>query len=183
MITVINTFYKLNLICLNLTIYELKEGPSEASDGLQLNAHPIHLLHIGEHHLGVYPLLRHHAGHVFRCQEVRYASQFLSRGEGDLIVLEPIGRRVCFQSSVVECVGEEVVNESTEGETVSPGLSEVQDVDIVVLPGPALAPNQDCLHLGGERLLPGDPQLNCQACVSSNSSALTVWVKSRSWVF
>ena len=66
------------------------------------------------------------------------------------------------------------MNESAEGETVRPGLGEVADGDAVVLPGPALAPDQDGLHLGAEGLLPGDAQLDGQACVCRHSSAFAV---------
>ena len=66
------------------------------------------------------------------------------------------------------------MNESAEGETVRPGLGEVADGDAVVLPGPALAPDQDGLHLGAEGLLPGDAQLDSQACVGRHSSTFAV---------
>merc|ERR1711936_1185032 len=113
------------------------------------------LLHVGEDHLGIYPLLLHHRRHILCCQEVRYASKFLSGDKSNFVVLQSVPGRVDFEGVVVEGVGEEVVDEGAEGETVGPGLGEVSDVDVVVLPGPALAPDQDGLHLGAERLLPG----------------------------
>ena len=43
-----------------------------------------------------------------------------------------------------------------------------------VLPGPALAPDQDGLHLGTEGLLPDDAQLQGQARVGRHASAFAV---------
>ena len=69
------------------------------------------------------------------------------------------------------------MNESTEGPAVSPGCCEVTDVDIIVLPGPTLTPDQDRLHLGRQTLLPGDAELNSQAGVSGHTSTFTVPAK------
>ena len=66
------------------------------------------------------------------------------------------------------------MNESAEGKTVRPGLSEVADGDAVILPGPALAPDQDGLHLWAEGLLPGDAQLDSQTCVGRHTSTFAV---------
>ena len=41
------------------------------------------------------------------------------------------------------------MNESTEGQAIRPGAGEVGDLDILILPGPALAPDEDGLHLWG----------------------------------
>ena len=43
-----------------------------------------------------------------------------------------------------------------------------------VLPGPTLAPDEDCLHLGAERLLPDDPELQGQARMCGHASAFAV---------
>ena len=48
------------------------------------------------------------------------------------------------------------------------------NLDVVVLPGPALTPDQDGLHLRRERLLPGDAQLQSQTCVCRHASTLAV---------
>ena len=114
---------------------------------LQFIAHSVHLLNVGEHHLRIHSSLLHHAGHVLRCQEVRNSSKLLPGGECELKVSFSVLRTRCLQRSEVECVGEEVVNESTECETVRPATGEVLDVNIVVLPGSALTPDQDRLHL------------------------------------
>jgi len=116
-------------------------------DCLQFVAHPVDLLDVGEHHLRIKSSLLHHAGHVLRCQEVRNSGELLPGGECELKVSFSVLRTRCLQRSEVECVGEEVVNESTECETIRPAAGEVLDVNIVVLPGSALTPDQDRLHL------------------------------------
>ena len=92
---------------------------------LQLVAHSVDLLDVGEDHLGVDPPLLHHAGHVLRRQEVRHARELLAGGEGQLEVFPPVRGRLCPQRFVVECIGEEVVDKSTESSAVSPRLGEV----------------------------------------------------------
>merc|ERR1712210_279795 len=72
---------------------------------------------IGEDHLGIYPLLLHHRRHILCCQEVRYASKFLSGDKSNFVVLQSVPGRVDFEGVVVEGVGEEVVDEGAEGET------------------------------------------------------------------
>ena len=59
-----------------------------------------------------------------------------------------------------------MVNESTEGQAIRPGAGEVRDFNILILPGPALAPDEDGLHLWGHAdltlcpsLWPDDAQL------------------------
>ena len=56
------------------------------------------------------------------------------------------------------------------------------DVDVVVLPGPALAPDEDGLHLRGQGLLPGDAQLEREARVCRHAAALAVGVEARGGV-
>ena len=141
---------------------------------LQLVAHPVHLLHVGEDHLGIYPLLLDHGGHVLGGQEVGYPGELLAGHEGHLVVLQAVPGGLHAQGLEVEGVREEVVDEGAEGEAVGPGLGEVGDVDVVVFARPALAPDEDGLHLGGERLLPGDAQLDGQARVGRHPAALGV---------
>ena len=83
------------------------------------------------------------------------------------------------------------MDESTESQAIGPGLREVlregrvrwgardrtlsyPDVNLIVLPRPALTPDQDGLHLGGQALLPGDPQLQGQPGVGGHTSTLAV---------
>ena len=47
-------------------------------------------------------------------------------------------------------------------------------MDLVVLPRPALTPDQNGFHLGGEALLPGDAQLQGQAGVGGHASTFAV---------
>ena len=51
------------------------------------------------------------------------------------------------------------------------------DVDVVVLSGSALAPDEDGLHLRGQGLLPGDAQLEGEARVCRHAAALAVGVE------
>ena len=92
---------------------------------LQLVAHPVDLLDVGEDHLGVDSALLHHAGHVLGREEVRYSGKLLSCGEGDLEIPPSVRGRVSFEALEVKRLGEEVVYESTESQTVGPGLCEV----------------------------------------------------------
>ena len=92
---------------------------------LQLVAHPVDFLHVGEDHLGVDPALLHHPGHVLSGKEVRYSSKLLSCGEGQIEVSPSVGGGVSLEGFEVKRLGEEVVNESTEGQPVGPGLCEV----------------------------------------------------------
>merc|ERR1712226_94265 len=126
---------------------------------LELVTHPVHLLHVGEDHFGIYPLLLDHRGHVLRCEEVGYASKLFSSYKGNFVSLQPVPRRVNLEGVVVKGIGEEVMDEGSY-------------VDIVVLPGSALAPDQDRLHLGAERLLAGDSQLDGKTRVSGHASTL-----------
>ena len=48
------------------------------------------------------------------------------------------------------------------------------DSHLLVLPGPALTPDQNGLHLGGEALLPGDAQLQGEASVGGHASTFAV---------
>merc|ERR1711890_182252 len=127
---------------------------------------------VGEDHLRIYPLLLHHCGHVLCCQEVRHSSKLLASHESNFVILQSVSGRVDLEGVVVEGIGEEVVDEGAEGTAVSPGLGEVGDVDVVKLPGPALTPDQDGLHLRTERLLPGDSQLDGKTRVGRHASAL-----------
>ena len=79
-----------------------------------------------------------------------------------------------MQRSDVESVGEKVVNEGTKSKTVGPGRGEVLDVDIVVLPGATLTPDQDGLHLRGQTFLPGDAELDGQSGMCRHPSTLAV---------
>ena len=92
---------------------------------LQLVAHPVDFLDVGEDHLGVDSALLHHAGHVLGREEVRYSGKLLSCGEGDLKIPSSVRGRVSFEALEVKRLGEEVVYESTESQTVGPGLCEV----------------------------------------------------------
>merc|ERR1719357_722899 len=47
---------------------------------------------------------------------------------------------------------QKVVDEGTEGQTISPRGSEVLNLHIIVFPGSALAPDEDSLHLRGHHL-------------------------------
>ena len=141
---------------------------------LELVTHPVDLLHVGEDHLGVDPALLHHPAHVLGRQEVWHAGELLAGHEGQLVVLEAVLGRVALQGGVVEGVGEEVVDEGAEAEPAGPGLGEVDHVDVGVVSGPALAPDEDGLHLGAEGLLPGDAELDGQAGMGAHSAALRV---------
>ena len=92
---------------------------------LQLVAHPVDFLHVGEDHLGVHPALLHHPGHVLGGEEVRYSGELLSCGEGQVEVSPSVRSGLRLQGFKVKRLREEVVNESTEGQTVGPGLCEV----------------------------------------------------------
>jgi len=69
---------------------------------LQLVAHPVHFLNVGENHFRIYSLISHHSFHVVGSEEVRNASEsslvilqrsihFLDVGKDDLGV-ESAGR-------------------------------------------------------------------------------------------
>ena len=161
---------------------------------LQLVAHPVDLLHVGEDHLGVDPALLHHPGHVLGGEEVRYSGKLLSCGEGQVEVSPSVCSCVSLQGFKVKRLREEVVNESAERQTVGPGLCEVlgmmrfereivhserksgayPDSDLLVLPSPALAPDQNGFHLRGETLLPGDAELQGETSVGGHASTLAV---------
>ena len=47
-------------------------------------------------------------------------------------------------------------------------------MDLVILPRPALTPDQNGFHLRGETLLPGDAQLQGQAGVGGHASTFAV---------
>jgi len=77
-----------------------------------------------------------------------------------------------------------VVNESAEGESRSPGVGEVLNFHVIVFSGPALAPDQDGLHLGGHHLGtaavgPADSELQCDSSMGSHPSSLRVRVEAR----
>jgi len=144
---------------------------------LQLVAHSVHFLHVGEDHLGIYSAFLDHAGHVFGGQEVRDTSKLLSCLESKLIVLHPVLWCVNTKGPVVESVGEEVVDKGAEGKTISPGLSEVTDLNIVVFAGSALAPDQDSLHLRGQGLLASDSELKSETSMGGHASTFAVWVQ------
>ena len=92
---------------------------------LQLVAHPVDFLDVGEDHLGVDSALLHHPGHVLGCEEVRYSSKLLSCGEGEIEVSPSVRSGFSLEGFEVKRLREEVVNESTERQTVGPGLCEV----------------------------------------------------------
>ena len=107
-------------------------------------------------------------------QEVGYARKFLSSHEGQFVVFQPILRRVRFQGVEVEGIWEEVVDEGTEGKPTGPGLCEVDHVDVGVGASPALAPDEDGLHLRAQRLLPSDPQLDGKPGVCAYTSTFGI---------
>jgi len=144
---------------------------------LQLVAHSVNFLHVGEDHLGIYSVFLDHATHVLSSQKVRDTSKLLSGSESKLIIFHSVLGCVNLESFEVESIGEKVVNECSESKTVGPGLCEVTDLDSVIFTGSALAPDQDGLHLGGEGLLTGDSELKSKTSMSSHSSTCAVWVK------
>ena len=83
---------------------------------LQLVAHPVDFLYIGEDHLGVDPALLHHPGHVLGCEEVRYSSKLLSCGEGEIEVSPSVSSGLSLQGFEVKRLGEEVVDLTEEEE-------------------------------------------------------------------
>ena len=66
------------------------------------------------------------------------------------------------------------MDEGAEGEPAGPRLCEVDHVDVGVGARPALAPDEDGLHLGAQRLLPRDPQLDGKARVGAYTSAFGI---------
>ena len=143
---------------------------------LQLVAHSVNFLHIGEDHLRIYSVFLDHATHVLSSQEVRDSSKLLSGSKSKFVVFHSVLGCVNLESSEVESVGEKVVNECSESKTVGPGLCEVTDLDSVIFTGSALAPDQDGLHLGGEGLLAGDSELKSKTSMSSHTSTCAVSV-------
>jgi len=116
---------------------------------LEFVAHSVDLLDVGEYQLGVNPtVLRHHL-HIVGSQKVGDSSKTLSGLEGKLIVGLPVA---WTQLPVVEGLGEKVVDEGTEGQTISPRGGEVLNLHVIVFPGSALAPDEDSLHLRGHHL-------------------------------
>merc|ERR1712226_933256 len=69
---------------------------------LELVTHPVHLLHVGEDHFGIYPLLLDHRGHVLRCEEVGYTSKLFSSYKGNFVILQPVPRRVNLEGQAEE---------------------------------------------------------------------------------
>lgn len=148
-------------------------------EDLHLVAHPVHLLDVGKHHLGIYPLLGNHVEHVVGCEEVGNSGKSLSSLECKLKILLDVVHR---QFVVVKCMGEEIVNEGTESQTIGPGVGEVLDSHIFVLPASALTPDHDSLHLGGHHLEAGalrtdDSQLQSHASVCGHATTLAVRVE------
>jgi len=146
---------------------------------LQFIAHSVHFLHVGEDHFGVNSLISNHTFHILGSQEVRNTGESLSGLEGKLVVGLPVARA---QLGEVKRLREKVVNEGTEGQTVGPAGGEVVDLDIIVLPGSALAPDEDGLHLGGHHLGSasvgsGDTEFKGDTGVSGHASTLAVRVE------
>ena len=97
-------------------------------------------------------------------------------------VLRPLkskdwGKKLCMraqkarplaQDCVKSCRGEREVTHSWECSLSYP------DVDLVILSGPALTPDEDGLHLRGQTLLPGDAELEGQAGVCGHAATLAV---------
>ena len=129
---------------------------------------------IGEDHLGIDPALFDHPGHVLGCEEVRHSSKLLSSHEGKFVVFQPVLRCVALQRIVVKGVWEEIVNEGTKGETAGPRLCEVDHVNVGVVASPALAPDEDRLHLRAQRLLARDAELYGQTGVGADTSAFGI---------
>jgi len=75
------------------------------------------------------------------------------------------------------------MNESTERPAVSPGGGEVLDLNIIILSGPALTPDQDRLHLGRQALLPCDAEFDGQPSVGGHTSTFAARIESGCWVF
>lgn len=145
---------------------------------LHFVAHSVNLLDIGKYHLGINPLFRNHVVHVVSCKEIRNTSKSLSGLECKFEVLLDV---VCRQFVVVKCMWEEIVNKSTEGESIGPGVGEVLYPDVLVVPGPALAPDHDSLHLGrhhleSRTLWPDDAELQSHAGVGRHAATLAVRV-------
>jgi len=140
---------------------------------------PIDLLDVGKDDLGVEPARADHVVHVVAGDKVGDARQPLSGLEGKLVVGLPVARA---QLGEVKRLREKVVNEGTEGQTVGPAGGEVVDLDIIVLPGSALAPDEDGLHLGGHHLRSasvgsGDTEFKGDTGVSGHASTLAVRVE------
>ena len=66
------------------------------------------------------------------------------------------------------------MNERTEGEAACPRLCEVDHVNVGVGARPALAPDEDRLHLRAQRLLSRDSELDGKAGVSAYSSTFGI---------
>jgi len=111
---------------------------------LHFVAHPVDLLDVGEDHLGVHPGVSDHGVHVLRRQEVGNAGVPFSGFECDFVILFSV---FWVDFGKVEGLWEKVVDEGTEGNTALPGFGEVFDFHSLVFPDPALAPNEDGLHL------------------------------------
>jgi len=110
---------------------------------------PVHLLDVSKDHLRIKPARADHVIHVVAGNKIRDACKPLSGLEGELVVGLAVLRR---QAGVVKCLGEEVVDEGAEAETVRPRGRKVGDFHVVVLPCPALAPDEDGFHLRGHHL-------------------------------
>jgi len=144
---------------------------------LQLVAHSVHLLYVGEDHLGIYSAFLDHAGHVLSGQKVRDTSKLFSSGESKFIIFHPVLGCVDAEASVIESIGEEIVDEGAESKTVGPGLCEVTNFNIIIFTGSALAPDQDGLHLGREGLLAGDSKLKSETSMGGHASTFAVRVQ------
>ena len=66
------------------------------------------------------------------------------------------------------------MNEGAECKPAGPGLCEIDHIDVGVAPSPALAPDEDSLHLRAQRLLSSDSQLDGQPGVGAYTSTFGI---------
>jgi len=121
----------------------------DAVVGLVVFEGSINLLDVCKYHLWVKAARADHVVHVVAGNKVRNAGKPLSGLEGQLVIGLAVVRG---QAREVKCLWEEMMNESAEAQTIGPRIGEVGNLNVVVLPCSALAPNQDSLHLGGHHL-------------------------------
>jgi len=124
-------------------------------------------------------MVRHHTLHVLCSKEIRNSSKSLSGLECKMV----IGFSVLWgQFGIIKSLWEEMMNKGTEGESIRPGVGEVLYFHIIILPSPALAPDQNSLHLGGhhlDTLSRGSENSEFQGntSMSGHTSFLAVWVE------
>jgi len=79
--------------------------------------------------------------HVLRIEQSWNSQLGFSHTEGVGVVLPDVGR---FEDLVVKQVGPEVVNDGVEGQTIPEAVTQIVDVDIVILGGHLGAPYLQC---------------------------------------